>query len=166
MAQVEERLAAAAPAQAPTAPLALPPPVESPPLPARLSEESSNDSSDGRKKEKKGKKKKKREKRERRERERSQGLGGGVQASLGGIKEEGEGEVVVDEGNEGNGDREEGEGVEVVDPPPPCPPPPLPRWLLKALGAQSVAVFFVSVGNRRRGQGDACPAHPAGLASL
>ena len=65
MAQVEERLVAAAPA----APLTLPPPVDSRPRPARPSEESSDDSSDRRKKEKKEKKTKKREKRERRERE-------------------------------------------------------------------------------------------------
>ena len=120
MAQLEERLAVAAPAQAPAAPPALPHPVESLPPPARPSEESSDDSSDRRKKEKKEKKKKKRE---RRERERSQGLGGGGYRPAwgGGVKEEGEGEVVVDEGNV---DGEEGEGLEVVDTPmrPPSSP--------------------------------------------
>ena len=55
--------------------------------------------------------------------------GGGTGQPGGGVKDEGEGEVVVDEGN---GDGEEGEGVEVVDPP--HAPPPL---LLKALGLQS-----------------------------
>ena len=51
----------------------------------------------------------------------------------GGVKEEGEGGVVVDQGNgDGSGD---GEGVEVVDPP--NVPLPLPHWLLKALGPQS-----------------------------
>ena len=38
----------------------------------------------------------------------------------GGVKDKGEGEVLVDEAN---GDGEEGEGVVVVDPP---DPPPLP----------------------------------------
>ena len=52
--------------------------------------------------------------------------GGTGQLEGGAVKEEGGGEVVVDEGDEdGDGD---GEGVEVVDPPlciPPPPPPPV-----------------------------------------
>ena len=46
------------------------------------------------------------------------GGGGTGQPRGGGVKDEGEREVVVDEGN---GDGEEGEGVEVVDPPPSPP---------------------------------------------
>ena len=132
MAQVEEGLAAAASAHAPAAAQALPPPVESRPPPARPSEESRDDSSDRRKKEKKEKKKKKRDKRERRERERSQGLWGWHGPAWGGVKGEGEGEVVVDEGNK---DGAEGRKLRLLTPPP-CPPP-LPHWLLKALGPQS-----------------------------
>ena len=94
---VEERLAAVAPAQAPTSLPALPPPIESRPLPERPSEESSDDPLDRRKKQEKEKKKKKREKRERREGERNQGLGGGgfKPAWGGGVQDEGEGEPLV-----------------------------------------------------------------------
>ena len=53
-----------------------------------------------------------------------------------GVKEEGQGEVVVDEGDgDGDGDGDEGEGVEVVDLP--MHPHPLPQWLLNGPGPQS-----------------------------
>ena len=124
MAQVEARLAVAAPAQAPAAPLALPPAVESRPPPVRPSDESSNDSSDRRKKEKKEKKKKKREKRERRERVRSQGLGGGTgqPEGGGGFRKMGRGKWWWMRGT-WMGRRG---GVEVVHLPP-CAPPPSPN---------------------------------------
>ena len=86
-----------------------------PPLRRQLRSQAKTSPRGGRKKKKQ--KKKKKEKRERRERESSQGQGG-VEASLGGgVKEEGEGEVVVDE--------EEGDGeVQVIDPPNDPPPSP------------------------------------------
>ena len=121
MAQVEERLAAAAPAQAPAAPPALPPPLESRPPPARPSDESSDDSSDRRKQEKKEKKKKKTEKRERRERERSQALGG-VQASRGGgLRTRGRGEWWW---TRGTGTGRSKRGLRLLTLPHAPPPPP------------------------------------------
>ena len=125
-------LCAAAPL-APSAAAAPPPPAQAqepaaPPPPRQGGGETSDDSSKWRRE----RKKKKKEKKEKKEKKRAEGDSQGDKHGMSrgeGVKAKGDGEIVVEERGDDEGD------VVAMDPPPPTQVHlPLPQWLVNALG--------------------------------